>query len=249
MKNKEYAIIAEDYEANHSKYDSPIKFCYNYTNKKDIEIVGIISSWLAYGDICSYTNKTYCLIKNIIGEEPYNYIISGSWAKYKDDYSCLYRVTTWHNFSVLCEKLRFVYLNYKDLEDATLTNFKDRKNKYKYYFQSLCGLLGGETMMQTNESCGTNKRINLFLMWMIRKDSKNELGIWKSLKQEHLLIPCDTQLLLVAKKLGIIDKVDENISTVINLTNFAKKVFSEDPTKIYYTLCGILKDKDYVHRI
>ena len=78
----------------------------------------------------------------------------------------------------------------------------------------------------------------MFLRWMVRKDSEVDLGLWKELKQDQLLIPCDTHVLNTAKELGIIDKSYEILSYVIRLTKYAKKVFPSDPSKMDFALYG-----------
>ena len=238
MRYKDYIELAEKYEVKSFINDDPIQFCYKYKDKKDIEIAGIISSWLAYGMRKVFILKIDHILTDVMDNKPYEYIMNGDWNKYKDDYGCLYRMTTWHNFAMLCEKLRGVYLNNKDLEDAVLNNFVDKNTHFKYYFKSLCDLLSGETMIPTAKSLSTNKRMNMFLRWMVRKDSEVDLGLWKELKQDQLLIPCDTHVLNTAKELGIIDKSYEILSYVIRLTKYAKKVFPNDPSKMDFALYG-----------
>jgi len=242
MTNDEYIKIADEYEIDSFIESSSIKFGYRYIEKKDIEIACLISHWLSYGEYSKYMIKIDNILTNIMQNKPYEYIMSGLWIKYKDDYTCLYKVISWHNFACLCEKLRFIYINFKDLEDAMIINFKDKRNKFKYYYQSLCALLSGESMIPTPMSNNINVRINRFLMCMIRNNSNVDIGIWDNFKKNDLIVPCDTKMVTISKNLGIINKVDENIYTAIAITNFAKKIFSNDPSKMYYALYGIGKN-------
>ena len=238
MRYKDYIELAEKNEVKSFIYDDPIQFCYNYSDKKNIEIAGIISSWLSYGMRKVFIPKINNLLINIMNNKPYEYIMNGDWNKYKDDYTCLYRMTTWHNFAMLCEKLRSVYLNSKDLEEATLNHFIDRNTRFKFYYQSLCDLLSGETMIPSSTSLSANKRMNMFLRWMIRKDSEVDLGLWKNFKQSNLLVPCDAHVLNTALELGLIKKVDETQRVVVKITDYAKKVFDTDPARMDFALYG-----------
>ena len=47
MRHEDYIELAEKHEVKSFINDDPIQFCYKYKDKKDIEIAGIISSWLA----------------------------------------------------------------------------------------------------------------------------------------------------------------------------------------------------------
>lgn len=238
MRYKEYIELAEMHEVKSFINDDPIQFCYKYSNKKDIEIAGIISSWLAYGMRKVFMPKIDSLLTKIMNNKPYEYIMNGDWNLYKDDYSCLYRMTTWHNLAMLCEKLRVIYLNNKDLEEATLNHFVDRSTRFKFYYQSLCDLLSGESMIPTAKSMSANKRMNMFLRWMIRNNSDVDLGLWKSFKKSNLLIPCDVHVLKSARELGLISKVEETQRVVIKLTDYAKKIFDTDPSRMDFALYG-----------
>lgn len=163
MRYKDYIELAEKYEVKSFIDSDPIQFCYNYTDKKDIEIAGIIASWLAYGLRKVFISKISFILNEVMNNKPYDYIINGKWSIHKDDYTCLYRMTSWHNFAMLCEKLRLIYLNNKDLECAVLNHFVDRDTRFKYYYQSLCDLLSGESMIPSYKSLSANKRVNMFL--------------------------------------------------------------------------------------
>jgi len=237
MEKKDYIELAEKYEVKSFIDSDPIQFCYRFSNKPDIEIAGIIASWLSYGMRKVFIPKIDQLLSVEMNNQPYNYIMSGNWQIHKDNYNCLYRLIMWHNFSMLCEKLRTIYLNNKSLEGATLANFYGNP-KFKYYHQALCDLLSGETMIPTASSTSANKRMNMFLRWMIRENSEVDLGIWSHSKKSDLLVPCDTHVLFPAKELGIISKVDETLSVVLRVTDYAKKIFDGDPAKMDFALYG-----------
>ena len=42
------------------------------------------------------------------------------------------------------------------------------------------------------------KKLNMFLRWMIRRDSAVDLGIWKSFDRKELIVPLDTHVCRVA---------------------------------------------------
>ena len=241
MRSKEYIALADKYEVRPLKYD-PILFCYMFDNKKDIEITGVIASWLDYGDTDKSMSKILYLITDIMDKKPYDYIMSGIWSRYKDDYSCLYRLMSWHNFSMLCYKLRTAYLNNKDLEEALIHSYTNNKHKHKYYFQALCDVLSGETMIQSSNSTSADKRINMLLRWFVRKDSKVDLGIW-NLNPAKLILPCDTQTLNVAKSLGIITKVEETQRVIFRVTDYSSRIFPDDPARMSFVLYGLSKSK------
>jgi len=243
MKHKFYIDLADKYEVKSFIENDPIQFCYKYSDKKDIEITGIIAAWISYGMRKVFIPKIEYLLINVMGNEPYNYIMSDSWEQYKDNYSCLYRLNTWHNFAMLCEHLKHVYNNNGDMENAVLEHFLKRNGKFKYYHQALCDLLAGETLIPTAKSLSSNKRMNMFLRWMVRRNSLVDLGLWKTFKKENLLIPCDRHVLCSAKECGLITKVEESLQVAIRLTEYSKKIFDEDPARMDFALYGYGIDK------
>ena len=99
-------------------------------------------------------------------------------------------------------------MKYPNLEDAL--GRVTYSQKCTYYCQGLCHLLHGETMIPSPNSNCANKRVNMLLRWMIRKDSVVDIGLWKTLSPSRLLVPCDTHSLQSAVEFGIIPKVDES---------------------------------------
>ena len=230
----DYTSIANQYEVKSFIDSDPVQFCYRYTNKSDIEIAGIIAMWLSYGSRKVFLPKIDYMLLEVMKNDPRGYIAFNDWAQYKDNYSCLYRMTTWHNFYMLCCKLHAIYIRNEYLENALTSSLK----KNQHYFEGLCNLLGGETMIPTSASFSANKRVNMFLRWMVRDNSPVDLGLWTTLNKKRLIVPCDTHSLASAKELGIISKVDETRRVAFKITEFAKEIFPNDPARLDFALYG-----------
>ena len=78
----------------------------------------------------------------------------------------------------------------------------------------------------------------MLLRWLVRKNSPVDIGIWDGFQASKLLVPIDTHSLSTAIKFGITDKVDETKSVCLKVTDFAKKVFPDDPAKMDFDLYG-----------
>ena len=55
-----------------------------------------------------------------------------------------------------------------------------------------------------------NKRIHMFLRWMVRQNSPVDLGIWSWYPQSELLIPLDVHVMQQAIELGLIPENETN---------------------------------------
>ena len=49
------------------------------------------------------------------------------------------------------------------------------------------------------------KKLNMFLRWMIRRDSEVDLGIWESFDRRDLIVPLDTHVCRVAHYFKLTD--------------------------------------------
>ena len=238
MNNKDYIDIAKKNEVADNISASPIKFAYRYTDKKDIEVSGLIALWMSYGNREEYEKVVERLLEIVMDNSPYNFIMSREYEKCKDNYTCLYRLTTWHNFAMLCNHLYNVYSKYSDLEEAVISNLKE--NKFEYYYQSLCDLICEEALIQSPKSTSSCWRMNLYIRFMSRCNSKFDLGIWYNIMPSRLMVTCNDKAIENAKNLNIITRGECSKANMIKITEFAKNIFRNDPSRMDYVLLSDL---------
>ena len=78
------------------------------------------------------------------------------------------------------------------------------------------------------------KRMNLFLRWMVRREEP-DLGLWKGIRPEDLVIPLDVHVGRVARRLGLTERKTNDWATAMEITESLKRFSAWDPTK--YDLC------------
>lgn len=236
MTKEDYISLADKYETEDFVPKDPISLVKHYTDWKDIEVAAVIASWLSYGRRSVFMPKIESILIDEMNDKPFEYIFSCEWAKYEDNFKCLYRMTSWHNFAKLCERLFRAYSLFFSLEDSVIDSFT--KNGYKFYYQGLCEVLYGESMIPSPISCSANKRMNMLLRWMVRQNSPVDIGLWNNIPKSKLLVPIDVHSLHAAVEFGITDKVDETKSVCLKVTNFAKNIFPDDPARMDFALYG-----------
>lgn len=85
-----------------------------------------------------------------------------------------------------------------------------------------------------------NKRIHMFLRWMVRQNSPVDLGIWSWYPQSELLIPLDVHVMQQAIELGLIpENATASNKTARLLTEQMKPIFPGDPGRADYALFGL----------
>ena len=80
----------------------------------------------------------------------------------------------------------------------------------------------------------------MFLRWMIRKDNKGvDFGIWRSISPSILSCPLDVHSGIVARKLGLLKRKQNDAKAVAELDGILRNFDSEDPVKYDFALFGL----------
>lgn len=237
---------AEQYEQPSFCDNDPVKFPRSYmpnrpmeywTTKehKNIEIMAIIASWLAYGN-----RKRIMLAceaaKAILGNSPVDKLkeLADRYANCEDN---LYRFYKYSDFAALCERLHEIY----DESKATIGKIMiDRCLLFPHYvtpetvlIQLFNGIKGFP--VNSNSAC---KRIHLLLRWMVRINSPVDIGIWGFIPYDNLIIPLDTHVHRIALELGLTKRKQADMKTAIEITNAMREIFPNDPARGDFALFG-----------
>ena len=93
------------------------------------------------------------------------------------------------------------------------------------------------------KSSSTYKRWNMYLRWMVRKDSI-DLGLWKEVRRSDLLMPLDTHTFAVSRALGLLARKTYDLKAVLELTNKLKSFDNLDPIKYDFALYRLGQEKN-----
>lgn len=178
-------------------------------NLQDVEIAGILSAHLAWGRremIVRDCNRMF----DEMAWKPFEYIMNG---QFKDDDVSLHRTIKWSEFAKVCRNLNQYFMNNTSLELVD----PDEIRKI---------ILG-----QSLSPKAANKKIHMFRRWMVRNDGVVDLGVWKKSNPADLIIPLDVHVHRSALELGITTRKSADITTALEITEFLKRVFPDDPCK------------------
>lgn len=82
------------------------------------------------------------------------------------------------------------------------------------------------------------KRWNMYLRWMVRKDSI-DFGLWEGVKKSDLIIPLDTHTFTVAGKLKLLKRKQYDLKSALLLTERLKAFDPDDPVRYDFALYRI----------
>ncbi|MDR1210656.1 MAG: DUF2400 domain-containing protein, partial [Spirochaetaceae bacterium] len=171
----------------------PLRFPHRYTGREDREIAAFLAATIAWGrrDLILRSAERMFLL---MGESPYDYIMSGGFKKLKD--RCVHRTFFENDLRYFCKGFRFCYAKYKSLE-ALFTAGKAGASGDIWDGIALFR----EEMARANNGLYTKhianplaasacKRVNLALRWLVR-GGPVDLGLWTSISPASLFIPLD----------------------------------------------------------
>lgn len=229
----------------------PLEFLHKYSNPLDIEIVGFISALFAYGNVKQII-ATLCRIEQIIGKEPYNFILN--YRSEKDHVlfrDIKHRFYTAEDIASLFAMLHKSYSVYPALKDLFLLYyFEDElnlKSSISFFSRNLISMCskctekrspGIKFMFPDPEQGSACKRMNLFLRWMIRKDEL-DFGLWHEIPPSKLVIPVDVHIAKICRQLKLTKLNNVSWKMAEEITEKLKRYDPFDPVKYDFAICHI----------
>jgi len=231
----------------------PLQFLHLFDNEKDIEVIGFISSVFAYGNVRQIIN-TLDKILLITNSKPYDFILNlnknGNLAKLK---GLKHRFYNGKDIQHLFYSLHTLYKNKNSLEYYFLKNYNNSQKNIKEALSGFSKIFTEEIKKNTKskhispgvrfmfplpELGSACKRMNLFLRWMIRKDDL-DFGLWKNIPPNKLVIPVDTHIARICKRLKLTSYKNVSWKMAEEITNNLKKFDPLDPVKYDFAICHI----------
>ena len=229
----------------------PLQFLHLFDDDRDIEIVGLLASIFAYGNVKQIENtlKKFIIIFN---GAPYLFIKNFSIKKDVIKLSGIkHRFYTEDDivklFVVLCKELnsfgsiKNIFLKGYNFSDFNVKNGISNFSNYfiNSFMQSFGGISNGiKFMFPLPEKGSACKRMNLFLRWMVRNDEL-DFGLWNEISASKLVIPVDTHIGRICKLLKLTKRRNVSWQMAEEITQNLKKFDKLDPVKYDFAICHI----------
>ena len=235
---------AEEYNNVSFIKDDPIQIPHFFKKKEDIEISSFLTSTISWGNRKSIITSSIKMMK-LMDNDPYNFIINHSEKDLKNLLNFVHRTFNGYDFMQFIISLRHIYKNYGGLENIFAQNIKNQSmhnsiHEFKKIFFEVPFTERTKKHVSDPFKGSASKRINMFLRWMVRKDNKGvDFGIWKSIDQKYLSCPLDVHSGNVARKLGLINRKQNDHKAVLELDSILRVFDKNDPVKYDFALFGI----------
>ncbi len=235
-------LLAAKYETADFMKEDPSQFMHRYTEPLDVEITAFLAANLAFGRRSCILN---CLEKicQEMGGSPMEWLLSRRFEKiFPDCGKSFYRIYSHRNMRAMCETLRQLTVEYGSMGVYCRRCYENGDCAKQ---PGLLAAVIAESFpdickpLISNGKTSANKRLNLFLRWMVRRNSPVDTGLWDWYPAELLLMPLDTHVVAVAKEFGLVEQnATPNLKLAMRLTAIMSKIFPGDPLKGDFALFG-----------
>ena len=247
----------------------PLEFIHKFKTSEDKEIVGLIASSLAYGQVERIRSSIKTVLERM-DNKPYRFTVRFNPVKDKGLFDgFVHRFNTGRDIACLIYFAKQMieesgsvggfFLKGYSTKDANIKNslisFSERVLSLDisalYGTKSLptdAGVRLGGPSPKNGSPC---KRLNLYLRWMVRKGDRLDFGLWKDISASKLIIPLDTHIARISQNIGLTKRKSPDWNMAEEITENLKKLDPQDPVKYDFALCrlGILehcpKKKDF----
>ena len=223
----------------------PISIPHRFTDQRDIEISGYLTSIISWGRRPAILKSANRLME-IMGKEPYNFIMNAGKAELQQIEGFVYRTFNSDDCLFAIEAMKNFYKNHSSMGEFAEKHFarsgqiKDVIIEIRRELLSTEHLKRSEKHFANPESGSAAKRTNMFLRWMVRQDKAVvDFGLWKNIPASALMIPLDVHSGNTARALGLLSRKQNDWKAVEELTQNLRLLDENDPVKYDFALFGI----------
>ncbi|WP_394366707.1 TIGR02757 family protein [Chryseobacterium bernardetii] len=235
---------ADQYNAPDFIENDPIQIPHRFSLKQDIEIAGFLAATISWGNRKSIINSANKIL-DIMGNSPYDFVLNYSEKDLKEiQDKSIHRTFNGEDFSYFIKQFNRIYKENESLEDLfkvqeSETNFQHAIERFRNDFLETEKHRSHKHISSPYKNSSA-KRIVMFLRWMVRKDKRGvDFGIWKDIDQKYLSIPLDVHTGNISRKLGLLERTQNDWKTVEELDVVIRKFDDKDPAKYDFALFGL----------
>jgi uncharacterized protein (TIGR02757 family) len=222
----------------------PVQIPHRYTLKEDKEIAGFLAATIAWGNRKMIIQNSIKMM-DLLGNSPYDFILNHNENDLENLEKFVHRTFNGQDFTYFIKSLKNIYLNHGGLENIFTKHqesdsLQSAITEFKKIFFELDHSIRTEKHVSDPSKNSSSKRINMWLRWNCRQDSKGvDLGIWKNISPAKLSCPLDVHSGNVARKLGLLTRTQNDGKALSELDSNLRLLDPKDPVKYDFALFGL----------
>ncbi|MDZ4752457.1 MAG: TIGR02757 family protein [Flavobacteriales bacterium] len=223
----------------------PISIPHRFSKKEDIEISGLLSATISWGNRKSIITNAGRMME-MMHHSPYEFVAHHTISDLKKLKPFVHRTFNADDFISFVQGLRHIYESKGGLETLFTEGFSLHQTAFGAIDHFRTHLFEAHLPARLSkhvaspEAGSAAKRLNMYLRWMVRRDEVGvDFGVWKNIPMSQLSIPLDVHTASVSRKLGLLKRTQNDRKTVEELDVFLRKLDPKDPVKYDYALFGL----------
>jgi len=222
----------------------PIQIPHLYSLKEDIEIASFLTATISWGNR-KMIIKNAQKIMNMMGASPFDFVISHEDHNLEKLDGFVHRTFNEIDLKFFIKSLKNIYLNHGGMETVFSKNISHQSvlpaiTEFNKVFFSIEHPSRTTKHISDPFKGSSSKRINMMLRWLCRKDNKGvDFGVWESIPQSILSCPLDIHSGNIARKVGLINRKQNDIIALNELDKNLRILDSQDPVKYDFALFGL----------
>ncbi len=239
----------------HRIKEDPVELPRRYADPREIEIVALLASTLAYGRVALFKAVVEKILA-LMGGSPFRYLMSFDPVRERPRFRGIY-----YRLNATEDLFAFIYLLSRAIREygsigqlfislhreeetdlgPTLSRFVERI--FAFDIRPVYGKRmipdGLRQLLSSPASGSACKRLNLFLRWMVRPNDGIDFGLWKEIPPAKLVIPLDTHIIRISRYLGLTARKSPDWKMAKEITESLKIFDPLDPLKYDFALCHL----------
>lgn len=222
----------------------PIQIPHMYSEKEDREISGFLAATISWGSRTSIIKNAKRMME-LMGNSPYEFVLNHRDEQLNKINGFVHRTFNSTDFLFFIKALKHIYQEKNGLEGVfneskTEESLQPAIHQLKKEFFTMPHPIRTEKHISDPIKGSAAKKINMYLRWMVRKDNSGvDFGIWKNISPSILSCPLDVHSANVARKLGLIERKQNDAKTVFELDSTLRQMDCNDPVKYDFALFGL----------
>ena len=223
----------------------PIQVPHQYCEARDIEIAAFLTASIAWGQKATIINNARKLLSWMPGG-PYEFLMAARDKDLEAFLPFVHRTFNGLDCFYFLKSLQYIYRHKGGLRrvfEKSYANSGDMGSSIiqfrKIFFEHTDP--GRTSKHVADLSRGASaKRINMFLRWMVRRDKRGvDFGIWENIPMHALYLPLDVHTGNVARKLGLLQRKQNDWKAVKEISSCLRRFDPEDPIRYDFALFGL----------
>jgi len=224
--------------------NDPIQIPHRFTKREDIEISAFLTSSIAWGNRKSIISNAAKMM-TLMDWSPHEFVTRCTEKDLEVFSGFVHRTFNSDDCTFFIRSLKNIYHSHNGLKNlfedsfARTQNIRNTLIVFRQIFLSITHNKHSQKHLSDLTKNSAAKRLNLFLMWLCRKDYRGvHFGLW-NIPSSALFIPLDVHCGNVGRSLGLLTRNQNDWKAVEELTASLRRFDPQDPVKYDFALFGM----------